>query len=204
MVKGVNIMTKVCIVRHGETDWNSIGMLQGRTDISLNHLGLQQAKESRDYLCKFQWDVVVTSPLKRTKQTAEIINEKIGVPLIEMSEFIERGYGDAEGMTLQDRMAAFPDRNYPNQEDNSELNKRIIQGLNELNLSYKGKKILLVSHGGVINTILAILSNGEIGSGKTKLINASLSNIELVDNQWKIRDYNNVSHLSRYSEIGRI
>lgn len=121
-----------------------------------------------------------------------------------MSEFIERNYGDAEGMTPVDKAAIFPDRKYPNQENRNTLNKRVIKGMDKLIQTYKNKRILLVSHGGVINTILAILSNGEIGSGKTKLINACISTIEYEDGHWSIKDYNRVSHLSQFGEIGRI
>lgn len=77
--EGVSIILKICLVRHGETEWNSEGILQGKTDIPLNDLGIQQAEECADYLSQFQWDVVITSPLKRAKQTAEIINKKINV-----------------------------------------------------------------------------------------------------------------------------
>lgn len=192
-------MTTIYLVRHGETDWNLVGKIQGRTDIALNKLGIQQAKECREYLKDFHWDVVVTSPLIRAKQTAEIINEEIRVPLIDMDEFIERNYGDAEGMSLQDRTLAFPDRNYPNQEKLEALNKRVTKGLNKLNQTYRGKKIVLVAHGGVINAILSVLSNGDIGSGKTKLINACISHIEYVAEQWKIINYNNADHLSQYN-----
>ncbi|WP_240620132.1 histidine phosphatase family protein, partial [Peribacillus acanthi] len=110
-------MTKICLIRHGETDWNSLGKLQGRTDIALNKQGILQAEECRQFLKESKWDLIVTSPLLRAKQTAEIINQDFNVPLIEMKEFLERDYEDAEGMTINEREKAFPDKKYPNQED---------------------------------------------------------------------------------------
>ena len=68
-------MTKLCLVRHGETDWNSLGILQGRKDIPLNDTGILQAEECRELLKSTNWDVFITSPLKRTMETAEIINK---------------------------------------------------------------------------------------------------------------------------------
>ncbi|WP_416151780.1 histidine phosphatase family protein [Salipaludibacillus sp. HK11] len=197
-------MTTICLVRHGETDWNSLGRLQGRTDIPLNSKGILQAEECGCYLKHYGWDVMITSPLKRAKETAEIINKDKNIPLVEMDEFLERYYGDAEGMTLEERLTAFPNRNYPNQEDRDSINKRIMNGIQKINKVYSGKEILLVAHGAVINSVLAKFSNGEIGSGKTKLINACISNIEFVKEEWIIKNYNQVNHLSQYSEKGKI
>ncbi|SOC45057.1 histidine phosphatase family protein [Ureibacillus acetophenoni] len=191
-------MTKLCLVRHGETDWNSLGKLQGRKDIPLNKIGVLQAIECREFLKSTNWDVIISSPLKRAKETAEIINNELKIPIIEMVEFIERDYGDAEGMTVTERLTAFPNRNYTKQEDRQTLTIRVIAGIQKINQLYLRKRVLLVAHGGVINTILAQFSNGEIGSGKTKLINACISNIEFIDEEWKIKNYNQTGHLSQY------
>lgn len=184
------------MLRHGETDWNALGKLQGRTDIPLNEKGIMQANECSEFLKAFQWNVIITSPMKRAKQTAEIINNKLKVPLIEMEEFLERDYGDAEGMAFEERMFAFPDKKYSNQEDRLSLNNRIMKGIQQINKRYGESKILLVTHGAVINAIIANLSNGEVGSGKTNLLNASISNIQFHQDRWRITDFNNITHLS--------
>ncbi|MFB5089360.1 histidine phosphatase family protein [Psychrobacillus sp. PGGUH221] len=191
-------MTIICLVRHGETDWNAIGMLQGRTDIPLNETGILQAEECSEFLKTSQWDVIITSPLKRAKQTAEIINKNLILPVVEMEEFLERDYGDAEGMTYEERISKFPNKIYSNQEERESLNKRVIEGIEKINQRYGDNKILLVAHGAVINAILAVLSNGKIGSGKTNLINACISNIYLHQDKWQITDFNQISHLSKY------
>lgn len=189
-------MTTICLIRHGQTDWNKAGRIQGETDTVLNNTGKQQASGARDALEKSDWDLIVTSPLKRTKQTAEIINEKLQLPLIEMEAFKERGYGDAEGLTKEEREAKFPDmRTYPNQESREAVTARVTQGIEEILAAYPNKKILLVSHGGAINAILANVSGGEIGTGKTKLHNACLSNIGHDGEMWTVKDYNQVEHL---------
>ena len=189
-------MTTVCLIRHGETDWNSIGMLQGRKDIPLNEVGILHAKQCRQVLKSSQWDVVITSPLKRAKQTATIINEKLNVPVIEMVDFVERDFGLAEGMTFDERNSKFPNRSYPKQEERISFHKRVIEGFNTINHRYVDNKILIVAHGGVINAILDELSNGEIGSEKTDLLNGCMSNIFMQDGKWFIKDYNQISHLS--------
>ena len=190
-------ITLICLVRHGETDWNVLGKLQGRTDIRLNKSGILQAEECSEYLKSLQWDVIITSPLKRAKQTAEIINKNLNLSLIEMKDFLERDYGKAEGMLLEERIAAFPDKSYPNQEDRLTLNNRVMLGIQEINQRYAGSNILLVAHGAVINAILADLSKGKVGSEKTELKNACINNIHYHQDRWRIKDFNQISHLSK-------
>jgi|SRR5690625_252934 len=189
-------MTSICLIRHGETDWNKEGRVQGQTDIPLNETGISQARQCGKLLQQSSWDMIITSPLQRAKQSATIINEKLQLPMIEMEAFKEKNYGDVEGMTVEERNKLYPNKNYPNQETQLELTERVMKGIHKINKTYNNKKILLVAHGGVINAILSHLSNGEIGSGKTKLSNACLSNIYLAEEKWHIKDYNQVTHLT--------
>ncbi|MFC5465207.1 histidine phosphatase family protein [Lederbergia graminis] len=190
-------MTTICLIRHGETDWNAEGRIQGRTDVPLNQNGLNQAKKCRDFLKNSEWDVIITSPLKRAQQTAEIINEALNLPIIIMDDFIERSYGDAEGMLLEVRRKFYPDGSYPNQEERETLNNRVIAGVERIKQKYDGTKVIIVAHGAVINTLLATFSNGEIGSGKTRLGNACISHIHFQNGIWVIKDYNQINHLTK-------
>lgn len=191
----INI-TKICIVRHGETEWNAIGRLQGRSDIPLNAKGIKQAEESGEYLKNSQWDVIITSPLQRAKKTAEIINTYIDVPLVVMDDFKEKSFGDAEGMTIEEIKMAFPDRNYTNQESSDALIQRLMGGLEKIKHNFEDKNVLLVAHGAVINAILAHLSDGELGYGKSRIDNACLNDIHFEENGWIIKAYNRIEHLS--------
>lgn len=189
-------MTTLCFVRHGETNWNVQGKLQGKTDIPLNSNGIAQAKESATFLANQTWDLVMTSPLKRAKNTAEIINEQLKLPFVLNDSFMERSFGDAEGLSLPERMATYPDYDYPNQEARATFEKRLIEGMQEIAENYDAKRVLLVAHGAVINAILAILSDGELGSGKTSLHNACLSTFTFDGTDWTIENYNQVDHLT--------
>lgn len=156
---------------------------------------MMQAEKCRTFLETSQCDVLISSPLKRAFQTAEIINENLNLPIVTMRAFVERSYGDAEGMTMAERSIAFVNDHVPNREDRATLTKRIMNGIERINAKYNGKKIILVAHGAVINTILAQMSKGKIGSGKTKLMNACISTIHLKDKQWAVENYNQISHL---------
>lgn len=186
---------EICLVRHGETDWNKVGKLQGHTDIELNQTGFTQATACAEFLSNFSYELIITSPLKRAKQTAIIISEKTGLSIIEMEQFLERNYGDAEGLTPEERNIKFPNFQYKNQESIENLRERVMQGLLQIQENQLASKIILVAHGAVINSILAVLSNNEIGSGKTKLDNACLSTIIYAQGDWKIESFNQVEHL---------
>ena len=186
---------RVYFVRHGQTDWNKQQRIQGRTDIPLNEEGITQAEKSAQYFSNELFDLVVTSPLTRAKQTAQIIAATNNLPIVEMLQFIEKNYGDIEGLTLEERANRFPNGQCENQESLEQLIDRIKDGLAHLEANYKGKNIIVVAHGGIINALLAHLSNGEIGTGKTRLNNACITKIIYSKNSWKIESYNEISHL---------
>ena len=192
---------EICLVRHGETDWNKEGRLQGQTDIPLNKTGRAQAASCADYLRGKNYEMIMTSPLLRAKQTANIIAEKMDLPVLEMSEFMERSYGNVEGMTADERIALFPDGVFPNQESRECLTNRVLGGLQRIQQEQQAHKIILVAHGSVINAILAALSNNEIGSGKTILANACLTDIYFTNGNWSIKTYNQTQHLLQSDTI---
>ncbi|GAB3053722.1 histidine phosphatase family protein [Virgibacillus ainsalahensis] len=189
-------MTTICLVRHGETDWNFYGKLQGKTDIPLNDTGIIQAEETGKFLNASDYDVIIASPLKRAKRTAEIINTYLDLPFAVMEDFAERSFGDAEGMMLEERKTQYPDKRYPNQEKVEDFHSRVMAGIDKITIEHPDKRVLLVAHGAVINAILSIISNGKIGSGKTKLMNACISNIHFQQDQWNVKNYNQIEHLS--------
>ncbi|ENH96093.1 phosphatase YhfR [Gracilibacillus halophilus YIM-C55.5] len=189
-------MTTICLVRHGETDWNVAERLQGMTDIPLNDRGIRQAQACANYLKDAAWDVIVTSPLQRARKTADIINQSLQVPLTELDECKERSFGDAEGMTIEKKNQKYKDAPIPNQEDRATFRKRVLSGISKINQRYHGQKVLLVAHGAVIGTILREFTTSEMNAGHTKLLNACISNIAFHSNQWEVRNFNQVDHLS--------
>lgn len=190
-------ITTICLVRHGQTDWNALGKLQGQTDIPLNELGKIQARQCGEFLSKeSSWDVIISSPLKRARETADIISHYIEVPVIEKMEFIEKNFGVAEGMTAAERASAFIDKEYPGQENQESLRSRLMNGLQDIQREYPEKKVILVAHGAVIHFILRLMSNESIVSNEMRLFNACLSTIRFEVDSWIIDDFNQVNHLS--------
>ncbi|PSL40881.1 putative phosphatase [Planomicrobium soli] len=165
-------------------------------DIPLNANGILQAEACSVYLQKSAWDFIITSPLQRAKNTAEIINGKVDVPLIVMEEFMERHFGDAEGMTLHDRRAIFPDKRYPNQEPADVFKQRLLSGIQKIQEQFGDNRILLVAHGAVIDTILSAFSLQE-KDGYTSLENGCFSRIHFEQENWQVKEINQVAHLEK-------
>lgn len=84
---------KLYVIRHGQTDWNVAGKCQGMSDIELNETGIEQAKKVKEQIKKYNINLIISSPLKRAKKTAEIINEAINCPIEYDNRVIERGFG---------------------------------------------------------------------------------------------------------------
>ncbi len=184
-------MTTICIIRHGETDWNSSGRLQGCEDIELNDQGKLQAASLAAYLSKQQWDVIISSPLKRAYETARIIASHLSLPEIQKMEGLrERDYGAASGLLPDERHNRFPDGIIPGQEEFEHLRERAIRALDEIAEQHPGKRIIVVSHGAFTNSILYTISGGEFGSFKTRLINGCLNLIVRSNNKWSVAYYN--------------
>ena len=126
------------VTRHGETDWNLYGKVQGKANIELNAKGIEQAKETMVKLKEENIDLIICSPLKRAKQTAEIINSEKNIPII----FDER-------IDFQAFWNYEKNVNYEKAENIRVFFNRIFLFLDEIKKKYKDKNILLVTHGGV-------------------------------------------------------
>lgn len=190
-----------CLIRHGQTDWNAAGRIQGLEDIELNAVGRAQAAQTGWYLQQWAWDRIITSPLKRAAESAEIIASQLKLAPVEiMDVFMERDYGECSGMTTVQRKHTFPDGIIPKQETLETLQKRALAGLQQL-LEEPQARTLIVTHGGLINSLLAQFSSGEIGSGKTMLHNASLALFQCQQQNWQILAYNLIDHLASANHI---
>lgn len=148
-------MTELYLVRHGETDWNRERRIQGRTDIPLNDTGRAQARSTAGLLATQAWDAVLTSPLLRARETAEIIGARLGIAPESLDLLIERNYGEAEGCTDAELDERFPGERTPSgRESREEVVARVLPALELLSRERRGQRIVVVSHGGVIRSLL--------------------------------------------------
>lgn len=88
------------IIRHGETDWNNLKRLQGRSDVALNDYGVELAEITSDALKDIDFDVIYSSPLKRAYDTASILRRDRNIEIIKDDRLVEMSFGDFEGVPV--------------------------------------------------------------------------------------------------------
>lgn len=146
-------------VRHGQTDYNLRKRYQGGLDIPLNVTGIRQAFSAREALRGQDFTRIYTSPLSRARQTAEIVNEEMALPVTVVPDLQEMNFGDLEGTRVtsehlrEDWLAGIfiP----PDGESYDGFTSRVLTGLNRV-LEQEGTP-LIVAHGGVFWPIAAML-----------------------------------------------
>jgi uncharacterized phosphatase len=190
-------MTTVYLVRHGETDWNVKGRLQGIQDTNLNENGQKQAHACGVYLQNEEWDVLISSPLQRAKQTATAINNYLNKEIIlEIEELKEKDFGEGSGKTKEEIALAFPDGVITGMEDNESFSIRIMSALDHIVRQHPNKKVLVVAHGAVINAMLSVVSKGELGYGKSRIDNGGITQLQHNGESWSVVYHNEVKHLN--------
>lgn len=173
---------KLLLTRHGQTDWNVAGKIQGITDIELNETGKKQAKATGEKLLNYNIDIIISSPLKRAKMTAEIIRGNRNIEILLDDGLKERCFGEFEGKTREemdfDEIWNYKlNKHYKNAESTGELFERVQKFLNKIKKEYKDKTVLLVTHGGVTVAIRATLEG--IPEGMEVLRGLGIDNCEI-------------------------
>ena len=177
---------KILLTRHGQTDWNVEKRVQGRTDIELNDTGIKQAYQTREKLLNEKIDVIISSPLKRARKTAEIIGEGRNIPIIIDKEIEERAFGIVEGKNVKDDgfIEVFDEmwnykinKKYEDAESIGELFERIEKFLKRIKEEYKDKTVLLVTHGGVTVAVRVYFEG--IPEGMERITGLGLDNCEI-------------------------
>lgn len=149
------------LMRHGQTDWNVEGRVQGWNDTPINKKGLEQAHFAGEKLINEEIETVYSSDLKRAKKTAEIVSAALDLPLHYTKRLREMDFGKATGVKKTDLNAKFPyiyaafndlnnleryDIRYPEGESIGEVQQRFMKFITKL-LEDRRQKVLIVTHG---------------------------------------------------------
>ena len=166
-------LTTFALVRHGQTDWNAERRLQGSTDIPLNDVGRGQARAAVGILAPYEWDAIVSSPLSRAAETADLIAEGLGLRVARrVPELIERSFGPAEGMQAGAELEALRvPGGFKGAESEDAAADRGIAALEALAEEFRGQRLLVVTHG----TLLRVTLSRAIGQTLTSVDNAALN-----------------------------
>jgi probable phosphoglycerate mutase len=157
--------TKICVTRHGETDWNVAQILQGWIDVPLNELGRRQAYELADALADSGFSRIVSSPLRRAAETAEIIADAWRLPPPTLHEGLkERHFGLIQGKPKSELSISHPGlhqeitrRNpachFDEGESLDHFADRVLESLVDIARQNPTARILVITHGWVMDVI---------------------------------------------------
>ena len=162
-------VTRVLVVRHGQSEWNALGRWQGQADPPLTTLGRLQARQAGSLLASEcpPFDLVISSDLERAAVTADLIAEVVGCPHRRVDpRWRENDAGEWQGLTRQEIQAQWPgwleaDRRPPGFESAESTQSRAMAAFADIVGYHGGGCILVVSHGGVLRLLRRLLTGTE-------------------------------------------
>jgi len=146
-------MTTLLLVRHGETDWNAEGKLQGHSDRPLNDFGRRQANALADRLAGDDVAAIYSSDLSRAKETAEILGARVGVPVVVDPDLREKNWGNWEGLTGDERIHVEFEG-----ESTKDHRERVLRAVERIAERHPGQRVVVVTHGGSLRRIQAAVN----------------------------------------------
>lgn len=151
-------MSAIALVRHGRTPWNAARRIQGSTDIRLDDVGRSQALAAAAALAGAEdWTAVVSSPMARARETAEIIATSLGLPLLDpVGALVERDCGVAEALTVDEAHARWPDLDYPGAEPTEAAGLRTALAIARIEAATP--RAIVVGHGQALRHGVAALT----------------------------------------------
>ncbi len=204
-------MSRLLLVRHGVTEFNSTRRFAGYSDVEMSTDGYRQVERLRDRLANEKIDAIYSSDLKRALVTAEVISSGHKVDIVTCSELREANYGNVEGLTFAEISRLYPEvaelitnfslrLKFPGGESCEGFIERTIKFLDRLEKHAPSETILIVSHSGPLRVLACNLLG--IGQGHWRQIrcdNASLSIVETYPRGAIISLLNDTSHLGEVS-----
>lgn len=206
-------MTTVFFIRHGVTQWNKSLKYQGQTDIDLSEEGLAQAEKVAARLSKEPFSAIYSSDLRRASVTADIIGTYHSMPVNLVPGFREISFGKWEGLTYDEIKASWPNEidnffnlasqvKIPDGESFIDLKRRSEASLQQILHDHPDQCVAVVSHGGVIRTMLCAALNIDLDLiWSFRQENTAVSIVEYTENFNVIRLMNDAHHLYSGSAI---
>ena len=202
--------TRIIAIRHGETAWNAVSRIQGQHDVGLNDTGRWQARRVGAALAGEEITAVYSSDLGRAHQTAQEISEVTGIPVVRTTGLRERRFGMFEGKTFDEIHQHWPDHAHnwrkrlpeweppEGGESLMQLRARVQQTMVELAARHPGEQIVVVAHGGVLDTLYRIATGQEVNSPRTwDLPNGAINRLLWTPEGFTLVGWSDTQHLDR-------
>lgn len=200
-------MTRFIAIRHGETQWNVETRIQGHGDSPLTAAGVRQAEAIAHRLAGESFDVLVSSDLGRAAGTARRISERCGIGLTTDSRLRERNFGVGEGLTYDEigmrypdafsrTRATDPDYTIPGGESRRAFHERVTAAFADLARVHEGRRVAVVSHGGVLATIYRFIHDIPVATlHRVPITNASFNAFAFDEDGWTLEAWDDTAHL---------
>ncbi|MHB8171001.1 MAG: alpha-ribazole phosphatase [Thermincolia bacterium] len=201
------MMTKIFLVRHGETDWNNQMRYQGHSDIPLSEKGLAQARALSTKLAGEEIHAFYASDLSRARETAEIVARPHGKTVITKPALRETKFGAWEGLKYTEIKEKFPEvvekwamdpvaTRIPDGESLQDVADRVMAGLEEILKNHPDERVVVAAHGGTIRVILASLLGMDLKQyWRLRQDNTALNIVDFYEEKAIISLVNDTSHL---------
>ena len=205
--------TRFIVVRHGETEWNVAGRVQGHKDSPLTARGLAQAEALADRLARERFDALVASDLGRALKTAAAIGARSALEVMPDPRVRERSFGEGEGLDYDeiDRRwpdvfirtgTTDPDRAIPGGETRRQFHERVRAAFVALASEHAGRRVAVVSHGGVVAALYRIVHDIPLAHAHRIAISNASYNAVVYDhavaldgNAWALEAWDDTAHL---------
>ena len=201
-----NKTTRLTVIRHGETEWNTQNRFQGHLDSKLTALGIKQAEAIADGLRGETFDVIYSSDLERAKHTAKTIAGNLNMKVYTEPDLREINLGVMQGLIKDDFILKYPEviTNFhadpvyviPNGESKQQFYDRITGVLEKIIKKHKDHSILLVAHGGVLDIMIRYtFERPQTVNRYFSLYNASINRFTVNNGEWKLESWGETSHM---------
>jgi probable phosphoglycerate mutase len=199
---------RLCLARHGETDWNAEGRIQGQLDIPLNPRGRLQAEALAGALAEVPFAAIYTSDLRRALDTAIPAAALLGLPLRARAEWRERHHGRMQGSTYAELEHRWPEGHRRLRERDPDfeveggeslraLSERCAQNLSALRAAHPGGMILVVTHGAVLDAVHRLVTGQALHEPRRVPIrNCALHWLRHTAAGWSIDHWGEEAHLA--------
>jgi 2,3-bisphosphoglycerate-dependent phosphoglycerate mutase len=200
-------VTRVVVVRHGQTHWNVEARIQGHGDSGLTGAGIAQAEAIGMRLADEPCDILISSDLGRAHETAKRISSRNGKPVILDSRLRERAFGVGEGMSYAELDRAYPgsflrtgmvdpDLCVPGGESRRQFHLRIRDAFEKMVAQHAGRNLIVVTHGGVLTSLYRHIHEIPLETAHPiPIANASYNRMHHDGRRWSIEAWSDTAHL---------